>query len=305
MSNTLIVVLLSVTAALAFALSSSLKHVSAGRVPDAQSMHPTKLARFVRATVTHRLWLAGIGCDVVGVSMQTLALHLGALGVVQFLLLSSLLFALILRGRFENHHVSRRQAVWAVVLTVSLAAFLLLADPTPGTVTADRGTAVVAGVAAAVLAGVCILFGRLTRRPTRAAALLGVSVGVFYATTAALLKAVTDIAADDPMELLTSWQPYALGLLGAAGMVLSQLAFQAGPLTAALPATASTDPMLSLGIGVFVYHEQLRGGLGVGIGLMLLLAVLVTAVVQLSRTPADGPEPVSALPRAGGALRDR
>ena len=110
---------------------------------------------------------------------------------------------------------------------------------------------------------------------------------MFYATTAALLKAVTNIAARDPFELLVSWQLYALAILGALGMLLAQLTFQAGPLTAGLPATATTDPMLSLAIGVFVYDEQLRSGVGVIIALAVLLVVLVAAVVQLSRTPED------------------
>ena len=289
MPNTTIVVLLSLAAALAFALSSSLKHVSAGHVPDAQSMHPSKLATFVRATVTHRLWLAGIGCDVVGLSLQTIALHLGALSVVQFLLLSSLLFALILRGRFAHHHITRRQSVWAVLLTVSLAGFLLLAKPVAaGSENPDPAAAFVAGAAAMGVTVLCIVLARRQRNAARAAALLGVAVGVLYATTAALLKAVTNIATEGLLAVLLSWPLYALLTLGAAGLLLAQLTFQAGPLTASLPATATTDPLLSLTFGVLVYHERIQDGPGTDLILALLLVILVTAVVQLSRIP-DGP----------------
>jgi len=68
--------------ALAFAVSSSLKHISAGQVPDAQTLGARTLGRFVRATLAHPLWLGGIGADVLGLGLQVTALHLGALGVV-------------------------------------------------------------------------------------------------------------------------------------------------------------------------------------------------------------------------------
>jgi len=288
--NNWVVVLLSLAAALAFAMSSSFKHVSAGDVPDAQSMHPRKLARFIRATVSHRFWLAGIGCDVVGLSLQILALHLGALTVVQPLLLSSLLFALVARGRFEHHHITVRQSGWAVVLTGALAGFLLLAVPT-ATVneTADRLPAVVAGAVGAILAAVCVVLGRRQRNGGRAAALMGAAVGVIYATTAALIKAATNIAVREPLALFSSWQLYTLVALGGAGMLLSQLTFQAGPLTASLPATATVDPLLSIVVGVLVYNEQIRNGFRADVLLVFLLAVLGTAVVQLSRAPDDQP----------------
>ena len=94
MTHGWIVVVVTLASALAFSVSSSLKHVSAGQVPDAQDLGARSLGRFVRATLAHPLWLGGIGADVVGLSLQVIALHLGALGVVQPLLISGLLFAL-------------------------------------------------------------------------------------------------------------------------------------------------------------------------------------------------------------------
>lgn len=280
--------MVSVGAALAFAMSSTLKHVSAGHVPDAQSMHPGKLAAFVRATVSHRLWLSGLACDVAGLSLQILALHLGALTVVQPLLLSSLLFALLLRSRFGHHPVSRRQVMWALVLIGGLTGFLLLMTSPTGRVptTADRPATLVVGVLGAVVVVACIVLGRsqsTKNRRGRAAALLGTAVGIIYATTAALIKAATNIAAHDLTALFASWQLYTVIALGAAGMLLGQLTFQAGPLTASLPATAAVDPLASIVIGVAVYGEEIRNGLSADLLLVLLLVVLGSAVVQLGR----------------------
>jgi len=75
-----LVVAVSLASALAFAVSSSLKHISAGQVPDAQTLGARSLGRFVRATLAHPLWLGGIGADVLGLGLQVTALHLGALG---------------------------------------------------------------------------------------------------------------------------------------------------------------------------------------------------------------------------------
>ena len=289
MSSNAMVVVLSLVAALAFAASTSLKHISAGRVPDAQDLRPSGLARFVRATVSHRLWLAGIACDVVGLGLQVIALHLGALSVVQPLLLSSMLFALVIRARFERHPISRRQILWAVTLTVALGGFLALAaTPAAADETADRMPAVVAGIVGAVLVGVCVVLGRRQPRGGRTAALFGIALGVIYASTAALIKAATDVAGRHLPDLFTAWPLYAVIVVGAGGLLLSQLTFQAGPLTASLPATATVDPLLSIVIGVAVYDEQIRQGLGTDVLLILLLGVLGTAVVQLSRDP-NGP----------------
>ena len=282
-----LVVILGLGAALSFALSSSLKHVSAGHHPDAQSMSPGKLARFVRAMLSHPLWLGAVGCDVVGLALQITALHLGALVVVQPLLVSGLLFALLLRRFHDRHHIGRRQVGWAVVLSAALAGFVALATTGhhPAHETADHLPALVAGVCGALLAGAAVDLGRRQRTEGRSAALLGVAVGIIYAATAALLKGVSDVALKGPGSLFTSWQLYAVLVIGAAGLLLNQLAFQAGPLTASLPATATVDPLLSTVVGVVVYDEHIRRGAGGGVVLALLVVLLGIAVIQLARNP--------------------
>lgn len=288
MSNYWIVIALSLSAALVFAMSTSLKHVSAGQVPDALNLQRRSLGRFIRATISHRLWLAGIGCDALGLTLQVVALHLGALSIVQPLLLTSLLFALVIRGRFEHQHVTGQQAFWALVLIGSLGGFVLLAANPAATADESVGRipAAIAGSLGLALVLTCLALSRRLRHGRRRAAILGVAVGTIYAATAALIKAATAIGARNPLDLFSSWQLYTVLAVGAAGLVLSQLTFQAGPLTASLPTTATVDPLLSIVIGVVVYDERIRHGFGTNILLVLLLAALATAVVQLGRYSA-------------------
>ena len=282
-----VVVALGLGAAFAFALSSSLKHVSAGHHPDAQSMTLGKLRRFVGAMLSHPLWLGGIVCDAVGLTLQIFALHLGKLTVVQPLLVSGLLFALVLRQFHDHHQITRVQMMWGAVLTGSLAGFVILASG--GGIAhqhehADRWPAAVVGACGILLAAACVEIGRRQRRGGRSAALLGIAVGTIYAALAALLKAITDIVAKSPLHIFISWQLYVVLIIGAVGLLLNQLAFQAGPITASLPATATVDPLISVVVGVVVYDERISTGPGGGVLLAFLVILLGLAVIQLART---------------------
>ncbi|MDQ1742294.1 MAG: hypothetical protein QOE23_633 [Pseudonocardiales bacterium] len=286
-----LVIVLSLGSALAFAISTNLKHSSAAQVPDVSLLRPGAVARFVAATLSHRLWLAGIVTDAIGLSLQVLALHLGALAVVQPLLISGLLFSLLLRRR-QGRPVTGAEVRWALVLTGCLIGFLALAGTNPGgggDEGPDRLPAVVAAAAGVVLALACLVLAHRRRPAADAAALIGVAVGVVYAATAALLKGLTDRAVHGPLVALTSWQLYTVVVVGAIGLFLSQLAFQAGPLTASLPAIATVDPLLSIVVGVLVYDEHIHRGPWSGFGLVALLALLGVAVIQLGKVDTEKP----------------
>jgi drug/metabolite transporter (DMT)-like permease len=290
-----LVVGLSLGSALAFAASTNLKHSSAAEVPNVAKFRAGTLARFVGATLSHRLWLAGIVTDAIGLSLQVCALHLGDLAVVQPLLISGLLFALLLRRR-QGRPVTVHEVRWALVLTGCLIAFLFLAGANPSgphVAGPDRLPAVVAACVGVVLALACVLLAHRRRPAADAAALMGVAVGVVYAASAALLKGLTDQAVHGPWAALTSWQLYAVIVVGAIGLFLSQLAFQAGPLTASLPAIAAVDPLLSIVVGVLVYDEHIHRGPWSGVGLVALMLMLGVSVIELGKV--DNVERVEAL----------
>lgn len=288
------VVALATGAATAYAVSATLKHLSAGQVPDAGALaggalDARALRRFVASTVSHRLWLLGILADVVGVTLHALALRSGALAVVQPLLVGGLVIALVLRARLGGR-VRRRDVAWGVLLAASLAGFLVVANATDSSASSvDVVPAALIGAAGAGLAAAAVVSARRRQGRRGSAALLGVAVGTIDASTAAILKSLTGIASHGVAAVAGSWQLYVVVVLGAGALLLNQLAFQAGPISASLPTISTTDPLLSIVIGVVVFDETFRRGPVALVAMVALLATLFTAVVALARIdPAPG-----------------
>ena len=102
--------------------------------------------------LSRRLWWAGTGAAVAGYVFQALALAHGSLLVVQPLLVSALLFALPLSARQAHRRVTRGEWMWAGLLTIGLAGFVVLARPERDEHLASPGVIVlVAAVCAAVM----------------------------------------------------------------------------------------------------------------------------------------------------------
>lgn len=284
MSSPELVVLLSVGAALGFAASTNLKHASAAHLPM-PGLKARSIGRFVAGMASHPLWLLGMVADVAGLILQVLALHVGALAVVQPLLVTGLIFSVLLR-QFAATSPRWSDLGWAGVLVAALVGFLFVtgtASGTQSTEAPDRLPALVAAVTGVIVAVMSVWLARRLRPAATSAALLGVAVGLIYAADAALLKSATDQAARGAAALFGSWQVYAVVVVGGLGLFLCQLAYQAGPLTASQPTITAVDPLASVAIGVVIFDEHLRRGPWIGAALFVLVGVLALAVVQLGR----------------------
>ncbi|MCW2527553.1 MAG: hypothetical protein JWM76_2413 [Pseudonocardiales bacterium] len=280
---------LALGSAFSFSLSTALKHRSAQLIAPVGAISGRSFGRFIVATVRHRLWIAGGVCDIAGLVLQISALHIGQLAIVQPLLLTGLVFSLAFSAIGGRGHGRRpigwNELAWAGAICGCLAALFALGGSTGATLTEppDRLPAVVSAVAGAILTIGALIVGRRKRDTSYGPALIGVAVGTLYASTAALLKGLSDIAARNPWSLLTSWQLYAVVVAGALGLLASQLAFQSSPLSASLPAIATVDPLLSVVIGVVIFDEHLQAGGGRGAGLLVLLLLLTVGVARLIR----------------------
>jgi drug/metabolite transporter (DMT)-like permease len=269
----------AVGASVCGATANALQHRTAVHVADRRGV-----GTVLRATVTHRSWLAAIALQGTGFLLHALALRFGQLTVVQPLLVCAVLFALPLNRLLRRERITPREVCWAAVLVVGLAGFLLAgipaAQPPPQPV--DIGPAVVFGIAGLVAVGGCAVLARRAGVST-AAAVLGVAAGILFAAQAALLKSSVGAFGRGLGALVTAWQPYALLAVGSAAVVFSQLAFRSGPLSASLPLVSTVNPVLGVLIGAVVYDEGIRDSGPALVVEVAFLAVLVVATLVLAR----------------------
>ena len=100
-------VLLALAGSAAFAVAAVTQQGAAARLKAGRAFDPAVLARLARRPA----WLAGLAAVIAGFALQAVALALGRLVVIEPVLASGLLFALVLAARRERRPLSR--AEWA------------------------------------------------------------------------------------------------------------------------------------------------------------------------------------------------
>jgi drug/metabolite transporter (DMT)-like permease len=276
-------IVLALVSALLFALGTALQQ-KAGFDAPSPGAHSGLLLRMMRRPV----WVAGIACDALGFVAQAAALGVGRLAVVQPLLVTSVVFALPLGVRLTGQRVHRSDVAAAILVVVALVAFLTIASPAGGRPEAPLGQWLIAIV---ICAGACtplVLLARSGPTPRRAA-LLGAAAGILFALSAALTKAVVDELHSGLVHVLTSWELYALAVVGYVSMTLNQLALNTGALAATLAASTALDPIASVVLGLALFDESPRGGGLRAAGTLAALAAALVGVVVLARSEAHVP----------------
>jgi drug/metabolite transporter (DMT)-like permease len=298
----LVATIIAFLAAVLFGVSTAFQHRSAGLVSDG-TRAGERLGGFMARTFRHPLWIIGAIADIGGFALHALALRVGPLTVVQPVLVSSIVFAVVLRELLESRWPRRSELVWAIALTIGLVLFLTISAPDGRVDQAPDGVpAIVVGVVIAV----CVLgFFVCGRRYTGsvASALLGTAAGLSYAAVAGLLKEDMSLLNRGVGGLVGSWPLYALIAVGAFGIVLTQLAYRAGPLSSSLPIIMTVDALVSLVIGASVFDEGFRNGAVDLLGETAGLALMLAASVGLTRSSPEPARRTGGAPRPGGQVR--
>ena len=252
MTSALIVTL---CASVCFATASVLQHSGAMEVHYRPPLHPGLLTSLVRS----RAWLAGVAAQAVGVSLHLVAVNLGPLSVVQPMLTVGLVIALVLQ-RLRGRRVGPAAWFAAGLVVLGLCAFLAVIPTLPGSAPLAAPLDMArwapgmgaAGLLAAAAFGVGLFCGGTAR-----CVCFGASAGVLMATSAALGKVGGAVlGANGLAGLVDSWPLWVALSCGAAGTLLSQAAFQAGPLGGSLAAMMAIDPVVGVGLGIMVFGER-------------------------------------------------
>ncbi len=269
--------------ALAAAFTNALNMVTQHRASISDPEH-SKGWRFVRYLASNPMWLFGWLALAGSFIFQSFALHNGQMSVVQPLLVTELVFALVLR-RLWIHQQIRNVTWWSAVLTCgSLALFVAMSEPTGGnaqpTSSAWIGATIATGGAAAILA----LVG-MRGSPVRRAAALGAATAILWALVATFIKAMTDTLTQFGLAgLFTHWPVYALIVAAIVAELLNQAALHVGPLSISQPFIVIVDPIVSIVLSVWVFAEVFtENALRLSVA-VAAFAVMCAAAAVLART---------------------
>lgn len=270
--------------AFSFALTGVLQQRAARDVPQRRSLDPRLLVDLVR----NPQWVFAIVTTVVGLGLQVLALQFGPLILVQPLLVTGLLFAVVVSAVLAHRSPDRIVLSGALLTVTGLIVFLIAARPGDaqrGGVGGTNSLALVIGVGVAVAAS--LVLGYLTSGTSRALA-LALGTGLLYGVTAGLLKLLGADFADGIGTALRDWPLYVVIVIGPMAFLLSQNAFQAGSSVAPPLAVITTvDPLTGIAVGLLALGENISvGAVPVTVEVLSLLAMAAGIYALAHRSPA-------------------
>jgi hypothetical protein len=266
-------------------VASVSQHRAASQVEVAPALHPGLLLKLAK----QRAWFLSIGADITGVVLQTVALGLAAVVIIQPTLTSGLLLAVPLYAYLDRRAPTRSELVGASLCTVGLIVFLISAHATPGKESLAGWQFWPYAGACVVVTVACVSTAARTAAGPARAIVLAAGCGFLYGATGPLLRVVAT-GIDDPRRLFTTWPVYLLVVVGIAGYLLNQNAFQAGSLPAPLAVLTILDPVVGATAGLIFLHERVSTSAGDLTAMVGAALAVILGIVLLSRT---APTPAS------------
>ncbi|GAU69670.1 hypothetical protein SSP35_14_00030 [Streptomyces sp. NBRC 110611] len=283
--NTAVAVVAALLSAMSFGVASLLQQQAASEAPARESLR----LRLVLDLARRPQWLAGMTLAVLSFALLGLALAFGPLVLVQPVAATDLVFALPLLAWRRTVRLTRREAAGIVCTAGGVAMFLTVLPPAPA------GTAIPSirdwlPVLLAIVGAVVLLaaMGRSSQATARTA-LYAIGAALLFALLDSLTKAAAGRFRAEGLGALSHWEPYALIVIGVAGLILSQSSYQAGSLAISLPLIDTLEPMGAVLIGVAVFDEQLASSTWALAVQALGAATAVGGIVLLDRSPLARP----------------
>jgi drug/metabolite transporter (DMT)-like permease len=274
----------TLVAAVLLGIGFVLQQYAARQEPESRFLSPRILTDLLRKP----RWLIGIACMVAGQLLAAWSLGHLELTLVEPLLTTYLLFALILAVPMSKQAMSWIEVTGALILCAGVALLSLSRSTKPiglsfGSFSHWPAAAIIAGVAF-----VAVQIGRGRRGPARAT-LIGLAAGLVFGIQDALTRQTLEILGGHSVTvLLTTWPPYCLLATGIVGLWLMQNAFSAGPLHSSLPTIAAGEPVAGIILGIVVFGDRIQispGELAIEAG---GIAALIVGVVLVARSSAFG-----------------
>lgn len=230
------------------------------------------------------IWAAGMAMIVMGFLLQAAALTIGAVSMVQLLLVMELPFTLILSSVVLGGALRLREWTATAAMTGGVMLLLYTLAPSGGDAyTTGLTLWIIAATLTMAVIATLVVVGR--RRGVAKAALYGAATGMASGLVAVLVKAVVSAMNVEGISgVLTTWWTYLLVFTGSVAFFLLQSALQAGRLVASQPGITLANPLLATVWGIGIFGEDVRTGMWLlgAVGGAVLIAL---GVVLLSRSP--------------------
>ena len=288
-------IVLSLVAALLFAVASVLQQRGTTTISDADALGAGMLGSLVRRPV----WVAGIVADIAGFGVQAWALAVGTLLLVQPLLVTTLLFALPLAAWANKRRLTGEEWAWAGVLIVSLALFVILGEPTAGLDRPPFPSWLPALIICTPLVAACVWSAGSLPHGTKRSLVLAVAAGVLLGLSAPLTKSGIDGFGDGIVAGLTTWELWGMALTASLGTFWQQSSYQAGDVQTSLPTVTVLKPVVAMALGLTAYQEHLKIEGAQATLLIAALVGMVLATIKLGRLAAPA---VEGTPAGAGSV---
>ncbi|UKY49210.1 DMT family transporter [Streptomyces inhibens] len=281
------VILLALGAACCLGLGFVFQQAAAQHAPMKDFLSLRLLLDLVRMP----LWVAGIGLMVVGMALGAVALGMGDITLVEPLLATNLLFAMALSRRLTRQRLGRSGWAGLWLLAGGVTAFIVAGRPQGGRSSGDHTWQ---WLIMGMVLGVALLLAAVAKRErvhvSLEAALLGIAAGLIYGLQDALTRISGERFGHGGWSaLLTSWQPYAIVVLGVLALVMVQSAFESAPLRLSLPALTAAQPLAGILCGVGFLGDQLRVTPGALAWEVIGIVAVVAGIVLIGSHPAMPP----------------
>jgi drug/metabolite transporter (DMT)-like permease len=290
--STAIAVSAGLGAALVFGAASVAEQRSTKRVKTRRALSPRILLDLARQP----LWVIAISGTLFGFALQVTALRFGPLALVEPILVVALIFAVLinayLRGLWDP------QIIGGVIgCAAGIVGFLTIANPSPGT--SHVGFFTILPLGAGLAAGVMGCLAVAKRREQLRPLALALACGICYGVSAFLVKLVVSDLSGGVPRMLTDWPIYALAVVGPAGFILNEDAYQRGTLIApVLAIITACDPVISIALGAVWLKEGMSSTPAGIAGEVISLIVMVGGIVVIAhRAPHLAPPAQAAAKR--------
>ncbi|MET7332690.1 DMT family transporter [Nonomuraea sp. NPDC005650] len=275
----MIVIIVSLGAACLLGIGFVAQQHAAYREPLEEMLHARLLLNLMRMP----LWLTGVGLMVCGQILGAIALRAADVSLVAPLLAMNLLFALTAAHVIYQEPFGRMLQLGAVLVSGGVALFLFAGQPQGGRLPDPVSARWLAALPVVVVAAALVCYG-LRRSLKVKAIMLAAAAGVLYGLQDVLTRGSL-LTLDSGLNVLATWQLYALPSVAVVGLLLNQSAFDAAPLQISLPATTVAEPVCGILLGVAIFAERLQVTPAALAGEVAGLVAMVTGIVILGRSP--------------------